>query len=323
MSPGVPKLAVAAIAVGAFAMGLTGGALFIKSRLPAASSGAAEGTGAAPAKTGAEGVPAAGGGADSSSGDKPAPATSGSNPAADQTEIAKLRLRVAELEKLVPKEKTKEDKIAIAKEMIECIRKGKTNPEAFRRLLQLISELDPAMGPYFLERVADETETADRNTLIDLALSAGGPEVADWVLAKLADAGTSDDTRRRLLRTLGGGTREIFNIRNFPVQGALADTAFQYASSTATPERQAAAGLLGGVDTVESRTVLRRLASSDTEPGVIEQAIRSLGIVGDKETLTWLESWRPPAAPDGDWQAKRLEGTITASKEALQKKFGR
>lgn len=285
-----------------------------------------QGSAPAPAPVAEGGAPAAGTPVASPDprGSAPPPEEASALPsklAAAEKELAALRERVAELEKLVPKPKSKEDKLALAKEMLECLRKGKNNPESFRRLLQLISELDPAMGPYFLERLADPDETADKDPLYDLALASGGPEVADWLLAKLTDSGTPEDVRRRLLRVLGGGSKELFSIRSLPVQGRLADTAFQYASAGNSQERQAGAGLLGGVDTTESRTVLYRLATTDADNTVREQAVRSLGTAGDRETLAWLDTFQATFPNMEAWQQKRLQGAVDGAREQLGKKY--
>ena len=316
-SRGTPAWAVLSIAVSALALGATAGAWFMKGRQAPAPAPVAEG-----------GSPAAGTPIASPDPRDPAPppeeaSALPSKLAAAEKELAALRERVAELEKLVPKPKSKEDKIALAKEMLECLRKGKNNPESFRRLLQLISELDPAMGPYFLERLADPDETADKDPLYDLALAAGGPEVADWLLAKLTETGTPEDVRRRLLRVLGGGSKELFSIRSLPVQGRLADTAFQYTSTGNSQERQAGAGLLGGVDTTESRTVLYRLATTDSDNTVREQAVRSLGTAGDRETLAWLDTFQATFPNMEAWQQKRLQGAVDGAKEMLAKRFPR
>ncbi len=312
---GFPPVATAAVAAFALAAGAIGGAMFERGRAPAAKEPAV----ASPAPAAEAPAPAPAGGT-------PVPPTAASaSPEAvaaltdARAEIAKLEQRVAELEKLVPKAKTKEDRIAMAKEMVECVRKGKKDPEAFRRLLALISELCPEMGPYFLERMGDPEEKADRSLLFDLAMAAGGPEVADLVLKHLT--GSDDDQRTRVLRVLGGGSRELFTVRNLPVSGPLANLALQYASTGNNAERQAAAGLLGGVEGAESRTALYRLANSDTETSVKEQAVRSLGYVGDKETLAWLDTYQPSLEGLRDYEKQRVQGSIEWAREQLKKKY--
>lgn len=313
---GLPPVVTAAVAAVALAAGAVGGALFERGRAPAPRDAAPASPQAAPEPAA---PPAAG---DPQPAAAPAPGTSApAEPglAASRAEVARLKQRVAELEALVPKEKSKEDRIAMAKEMVECVRKGKKDPEAFRRLLALLNELCPDMGPYFLERFADPEEKADRGMLFDLAMAAGGPEVAAEVLRLLS--GQDDDQRGRVLRILGGGSREIFTIRNLPVTGALANLALQYSATGGTPERQAAAGLLGGVDSLESRTALYRLASSDSEATVKEQAIRSLGYVGDRETLAWLDTYQPTLEGLRDWEKQRLQGSLDWAREQLKKKY--
>lgn len=311
------RLAAVAVAVAALAAGAVGGAMFERSRKPAAGPAADSRPEAAP--DGKPGPPAAG---EAPQLEWPA-MISKDAPAARaelQAENAKLKARVAELEKQLPKEKTKEDKIAIAKEILECIRKGKRDPEAFRKMLKLIGELDPAMGPFFLERLADPDEPGEKNPLYDLALASGGPEVAEWALANLTNPGTDDDVRQRILRVLGGGSKELFTIRNLPVTGKLADLGFTYATSSSADERRAGAGLLGGVNSVESRTTLARLASADAEWNVKETAIRSLALVGDKDTLTWLDTFRPSLDALGDWQKQRLQAAVDYAKETIAKR---
>jgi hypothetical protein len=240
--------------------------------------------------------------------------------AAAEKEIARLTARVAELETQAPKGKTREDRVAQAKEIMELLRKGKDNPDSFKRLLQLITDLDPAMGPYFLERILDPEEKADKEALYDLALASGGPEVAEWYVKMLDDPALTADTRRRLLRIVGGGSKEIFSIRNLPVTGRLGEMAFQFANSSVTQEKQAAAGLLGAVDTPESRAALGRLAA-DSEWSVREVAIRSLGLAGDRDTLAWLDSMQSSLASTSEWERKRLGAAIDYAREQLTKKF--
>jgi len=320
--PGSSPLLIGAIAVVSLALGAVGGALFEKSRkAPAretALEGAAGSTGPAsqkpPGEAGAE--PGS-----SASTIAPTPGEASKKLADAQAEVVRLTQRVAELEKLVPKAKTKEDKIAIAKEMVECMRKGKRDTEAFRRMLALLSELDPAMGPYFLERLLDPEEKVDKDMLYEFAMASGGPEVADWLLEQLTSTSTGENERRRLLRILGGGSKEIFSIRNMPVKGQLSDLAFQYSSAGNSNERQAAAGLLGGVDSVESRASLYRLAGSDTEWQVKEQAIRSLALSGDKDTLAWLDTFEAANAGAADWEKKRMQEAVDSTREKLLKKY--
>ncbi len=309
---GIPAAAVAALAALALAAGAIGGAMFERGRQPAVKEPAA----AAPAPP-AE-APAA------TPSPAPTPAGTASHESVEElaearAEVARLKERVAALESLVPKPKTREDRIATAKEMLECVRKGKRDPEAFRRLLALISELCPEMGPFFLERLADPEEKADRGMIFDLAMAAGGPEVAEMVLKHLT--GTDEEARTKVLRVLGGGSRELFTVRNLPVSGPLANLALQYASTGNNAERQAAAGLLGGVEGAESRTALYRLANSDTESGVKEQAVRSLGYIGDKETLAWLDTYQPSLQGLRDHEKQRIQGSIDWAREQLRKKY--
>ncbi|KAF0242545.1 MAG: hypothetical protein FD180_3847 [Planctomycetota bacterium] len=320
--PGSSPLLLGAVAILSLALGATGGALFEKSRkAPARETpleGSAGSTGSAsqrpPGETGAD--PGS-----SSSTSASTPGEASKRLADAQAEVARLTKRVAELEKLAPRERTKEDKIAIAKEMIECMRKGKRDTESFRRMLALLSELDPAMGPYFLERLADPEEKADKDMVIEFLMASGGPEVAEWLQAQLASSETDGNMRRRLLRILGGGSKEIFSIRNMPVTGPLANLAFQYATGENQNERQAAAGLFGGIDSVESRTALYRMAGSDTDFGVKEQAVRSLALSGDRETLSWLDTFQASLASLGDWEKKRLQEAVDSTREKLLKKY--
>ncbi|MCE9582136.1 MAG: HEAT repeat domain-containing protein [Planctomycetes bacterium] len=320
---GVSGIAVSAIAVVALALGALGGAMFMKSRRPADAVSAAEGAGAAAAAPGGK----VGGASDPGAGFPGGVATRTDSSATAvteaHTEILRLQKRVAELENLLPKEKTKEDKIALAKEMVECLRKGKKNPDSFRRLLHLITELDPAMGPYFVGLLTDPNETIEKDPLYDIALSAGGPEVADWLLGRLTDPATDEGVRRRLLRILGGSSRELFSIRNLPVQGRLADTAFQYAVSGDGPERQAGAGLLGGIDSVEARSALYRLAVSDTELNVKEAAIRSLAYTGDKDTLPWLDTYAASLSGMSETEKQRMAAAVDFAREQVGKRTGK
>jgi HEAT repeat protein len=140
-------------------------------------------------------------------------------------------------------------------------------------------------------------------------------------MKQLDDASTSADTRRRLLRILGGGSREIFSIESLPVTGRLAEIAFQYASGATQQDRSAAAGLLAGIDSPESRAALGRLAA-DADWQVRETAIRSLAVVGDAETLAWLESLAAVTGSN-DWEKQRMQAAIDDAKEKLGKKLAK
>ncbi|MCC6738785.1 MAG: HEAT repeat domain-containing protein [Planctomycetia bacterium] len=313
---GLSPVVTAAVAAVALAAGAVGGALFERGRAPAARD-VAPAASQAPAES-----PASPAAADPQAATPAVPGPSASPEpelAASRAEIARLRQRVTDLEALVPKEKSKEDRIALAKEMVECIRRGKKDTEAFRRMLSLLNELCPEMGPYFLERSADPEEKAERSTLFVLAMSAGGPEVAEEVLRRLT--GSDEDQRLQTLNVLGGGAREVFSIRNLPVSGPLANLGLQYASTGNDAERRAAAGLLGGVDSIESRTALYRMAATDSETAVKEQAVRSLGQVGDRETLAWLDSYQPSLEGLRDWEKQRLQASIDGAREQLKKKY--
>jgi len=312
---GMPFTAAAALAAVAFAMGALGGAWFTKSRQAA--------TPATPAGDGARASETPVAAPDPLVPASPADTASAlaAKLAAAEKEIVTLRGRIAEFERSAPGKKSDEEKIAVAKEMMECLRKGRSNAEAMRQLFKLLAEIDPAMAPYFLERLADPAETADKDPLCDLAIGSGGPVVADWLLAKLTDTGTPNDMRERILYVLGGGSRKLFPSLNVPVQGRLADTAFQYAATGDTRERQAGAGLLGAVDTTESRTVLYRLAATDTEFRVREEAIHSLGTAGDRETLVWLDTFQTTIRDLEPWEKEKLQAAVDGAREKLAKKF--
>ncbi|MEK7468953.1 MAG: hypothetical protein AAB074_16380 [Planctomycetota bacterium] len=317
---GLSPLVTVVASIVALAAGGMGGAMFERGRHSSEKVDSPElaGSPAASASQAGESSPAAG----TSSGTGTANTGDASRKLADaQAEVARLTQRVAELEKLVPRARTREDKIALAKEMLDCMRKGKKDAEAFRRMLQLLSDLDPEMGPYFLERLADPEEKADKDMVIEFVMASGGPEVAEWLHAQLASPETGEDMRRRLLRILGGGSKEIFSIRNLPVKGPLADLAFRYASGENQNERQAAAGLFGGIETVESRTALYRMAGSDTDFKVKEQAVRSLAFVGDRESLTWLDTFQASISGLGEWEKKRMQDAVDSTREKLLNKF--
>jgi len=315
----IPPVAAGVLGLLMLAAGVTGGALFERGRGRAADgAGAGSSAGAAAASN-----------VDSGGSVEPGTATPGETASAGaaatlaeaQAEARRLKERVAALEKLVPQAASKEERIAQAKEIIECLVHGENDPAAFQRLIKLVGDLDPAMGPYFIEYF-DNLKPPYRvpRELYEVTLAAGGPEVAEWLAAKLADDATDGGMRNHLLRVLGGKA-EIFSIRSLPVTGPLSDLAFRYVAEGTTAERRAGACLLGGVATVESRLALRRLATSDPEFDVREQAVRALALAGDRETTSWLDTIPTSEAGMSERQKERIQSAIGYAREELKKRF--
>ncbi len=247
---------------------------------------------------------------------------------AQRGRIRDLESRIVELQRAsgtVPR--TRAEKLAIAKEMYDSflrLSKGASDSEETLKAMARLGELDAEMAPFFIERYRDERLKKDpqEHMGLFLALAAGGPETAALILGLLTDPATSPQDRQELLGQIGssGG----FNFTNrIPVSGELAEVAFRLSGSQEVAERQGAAGLLGGLDSVQSRTDLQRLAFGDADLGVRATALRSLGYVGDQATLHLLESRPPPPTPAGGnaWAHKALMQSLEAAKERLKKRF--
>ena len=88
------------------------------------------------------------------------------------------------------------------------------------------------------------------------------------------------------------------------------------ATSTQIEDRNGGVGLLGRWDDPSSRAKLQQLASSDSDMGVRGTAIQALGRVGDRATLAYLMSYRPPAADQA-----YLQKIVNKAVAKLKKKF--
>jgi len=254
-------------------------------------------------------------------------------PAASGAEVARLQLRIRELEtelravqepaaKPPPEIPSREFAALVYKDYLE-MEKGGANqtpdPEKFREFLGRLSRLDQSSAGYFIERYREagngEDPDHERSVAIELTLASGGAAAAEFVNLLLHDPTLRPADRWNLLSELSGMNGGFFSIRRLPVNEELTSTALVLTKSSQELDRQGGAGLLGGVRTEASRTELRRLIDVDPNLKVKTAAVLSLGHVGDPSTRTFLENlWTSKASTftgsEGARLSKAIEGAL-------------
>lgn len=316
---------VLAIGIGAFAAGFASGFLLRRDPVGAGRPSRLEDRRAGFASTPAD-APAA------------LPASEGAGDAL-QKRVEVQRERIRELEERLVEAgrkaggvRTKAEKLAIAKEIYESflrLSKGTGDSEETLKAMGRIGELDADMASFFIDRYKEQRgkPETEYETALFLALASGGPEVSALILGHLTDPSVPAAERQSLLQGISenGG---FYSMNRIPVNEELCQVALRLGGSQDQAERQGGAGLLGGVDTVQSRAALQQMAFNDADWGVRSRALRSLGYVGDRGTLQVLESYSLPAVPAPtpenpaqNWQHRILAQTLEAAKERLKKRF--
>jgi hypothetical protein len=245
--------------------------------------------------------------------------------------IRELETRLVEAERKAGGVKTRVEKLAVAKEVYDAfvrLSKGAGDSEETLKLMGRLSELDADMASFFIERYKEgQGKKEQEGMALFLALASGGPDVGALILGLLTDPATSAADRQGLLQQVGGNGG-FYSMNRIPVGDELAQVAYRLAGSTDVAERLGGAGLLGGLDAVQSRGVLHQIILNDADFGVRTSALRSLGYVGDRATLQLLENSLLPAAPAATpenaartWQHTAMSQALEAAKERLKKRF--
>jgi len=248
--------------------------------------------------------------------------------------IRELETRLAEVERKAGGVKTEAEKLAVAKEVYEAfvrLSKGAGDSDETLKLMGRLSELDADMASFFIDRYKEgkgkPQPQQEESMALFLVLASGGPDASALILSLLTDPATSAIDRMGLLQGIGGNSG-FYSMNRIPVGDDLAQVAYRLAGSADVSDRMGGAGLLGGVDAVQSRNALQQIALNDADPGVRTSAFRSLGYVGDRGTLQLLENAVLPPAPAatpenpvGSWQHTMMKQALDSAKERLKKKF--
>ena len=243
--------------------------------------------------------------------------------------IATQRERIRELETLLVAEDRKgkegeasKDKLALAKEIYELfvrLGKGKADSDEALTAMGRLSELNPDMASFFIERARQKPgkDSGGMNMALFLMLACGGPEVSAFIHETLTDPSIEYPSRKELLGTISGGNGMYTVPQRIPVDENLARVAFEILRSEKSYERKGAVSLLGGVNSTESRGILQETALSDSDVRVREGAVRSLGYVGDASTVSFLENY-PVAGtlPEGLTESRAQRALISLGKAA-------
>jgi hypothetical protein len=195
------------------------------------------------------------------------------------------------------------------------------DPEKARIVMGRLSQLNEKSAAYFIDlyrRSNTEDSEHERPVALELALASGGPAAAEFIQALLKDPTLDPILRANLLLELSGLSGSFFSIRRLPVDESFAGTAMSLSQSDKPEERQAGAGLLGGVPTEASRAELMHLIEQDPETRVKTAAALSLGHVGSASTRTFLEAYWISQLPTFKGQeGARLRNAIESTLKQL------
>lgn len=185
-------------------------------------------------------------------------------------------------------------------------------------LISKIPELAEAEAPYFVERYKQSADISKKRMALELALASGGKDALTLVLERLRDSSLPKEEREMLLGVFWRGpTSEMRADMPLVVNDELGAIALRCMDSQDESERAGSAGLLGGYSNPLSPTRLRHAADLDASPWVRAAAIRSLGRVGGRDVLAYLQSYPVPA---GD-ERLDIEGAIKEAVQRLKKRF--
>lgn len=182
-------------------------------------------------------------------------------------------------------------KVQNAKAIYEAWAKAQSggNAEEASKLLAKLNELDDECARFFVDRFRESDERDPDELAMTLALACGGKDVAEFLRTYVGAGAPSSDKRDLLLHALCSGSGYPFSLKNIPMDEGLVASAVYLTQSRDPDERAAGASLLQ--TTPGQRTRLLELAETDSDLGVKYEAIRSLGLVGDRDTLTYLERY--------------------------------
>ena len=198
------------------------------------------------------------------------------------------------------------------------------DPEVWVKAIGKMDDLDPAGASFFVTRydACGKDEKVERTTALLLALASGGRDTAAFIDRLLMNPSLPADERLQLLQGLSGYNERLFLIREIPVDGPLARKAFELVASQDALDRQGGAGLLGGVETPASQTILRQLAETDADAQVKKAAIRALGYSGNRETITYLREFKKGTLLSFPLETRmEIPGTIEMALIELRKRY--
>jgi hypothetical protein len=239
--------------------------------------------------------------------------------------IRELEGRLLELERRAGGVRSKEEKLAAAKEILDMfvrLSQGSADSDELLKAMSRLNELDGDTASYFIEkyRTTPKEHSFTPEMALLLMLASGGPDVEAFVLSKLKDPATSSSERRELLSGLAG-ENGFYSASRLPVGPELAQLAQRLVVSGDSDDRQGGAGLLGSVDSPASRSILQQLAMTDADGDVRVTAVRALGYTGDRTTLQLLETYALPVQNANEGELKALKQAVEIARERLRKKF--
>lgn len=247
----------------------------------------------------------------------------------EMEESERLKEQVAELQGKVESEGIADARRLSAEEVFDRLlklEKGEGDPDEFLSLVERLKELGEDEAAYFigqyLANVGVKGSAKEREVALMLAVLSGGDRVADFLNEFLNDPTMPAEDRRRFLSRIGHPREPVYSMDRIPLTGGLAQTAFLLLQSEKPLERRGAAGMLGGLDTPQSRSTLEFLLQSDRDWGVRIAAIHSLGRIGDLTTMQFLSDTLEALAASPNKKAfKRLRGPLRAAIRRIEKRY--
>ncbi|MCC6742051.1 MAG: hypothetical protein IT452_23725 [Planctomycetia bacterium] len=209
--------------------------------------------------------------------------------AALNREIEELKRRAEELRKRIPQRRSREQKLAFARDLLDLVNLAAVSgdPALRDRYRFQIPDLEPDMAVVFAEALRSG-QARDVEVVTWMLLECGGPEASSWVLG-LLDRDPLDPALRPVEQACDRGVSP-FGFARFSVDGALLEKVCALAGSPSDMQFYAI-GLLAFSDTPEARGLLRQVAESDPSENLRMLALNSLSRIATEETRTWFEAW--------------------------------
>jgi hypothetical protein len=203
---------------------------------------------------------------------------------------------------------------------------GKTaDSDDFKKVLKLVSELDPDSAPYFIDQyfanAGKQSTSEEREIALELALTCGGPETTKFIKTLLNDPRTPVEDRANLLEELSGLSSSGISMRQIPVDQELAQAAFSLLRSANPEDRSGAMGILGGVNTPEAQAAVYQVIANDPDSRTQAAAIRALGRIGDASAADLLIGFSQTRIREAGKSASVLTSALEAAMKDLQKRF--
>lgn len=190
-----------------------------------------------------------------------------------------------------------------------------------REMLRLMSEADSTWTKHFVALYKERLAKGQYDHgLLSLMRECGGDDLAKLYADRLQAADASEVERGAILRALSGRDFPLNYMARLGTTPNLVIIGYKFMASQDPEERAAAAGIMGGVGTGETRSHLISMMN-DPAIQVKEAAVRSLGLVGDQESLTYLRNfWKSYVSQEGDNEFRKAWGhTIQEIEGRLRK----